>query len=88
MTATEQLKHKLMILAGLPLGSPTDSELVQIIADIRQIAKQRVPTDSDWRRVASRYVRDAGRHRYASEDMSDLNALLRQILESGSPGPS
>lgn len=78
MTARDQMKHKLMILAGLP-NEPTDAQLNAIIADIVEIQKTRTPTERDWAEVAARHVPNAGTRKYAGEDMSNLNALLMQI---------
>ena len=78
MTVHDQMKHKLMILAGLP-RHPTDAELDAIIDDIVEVKKTRLPTDGDWIKAAGRHVPGAGTHKYAGEDMSNLNALLMQI---------
>ena len=90
MSARDQIKTKLKILAGLPPASPTDSELAAIIADITLVQKERVPTEADWRAAATRNVPGAGGWRYAGEDMSDLNRLLLMIQstspQSGSGG--
>ena len=53
MSARDQIKAKLKILAGLPPASPTDSELTAIMADIARVQKERVPTEADWRAAAS-----------------------------------
>lgn len=78
MNAREQMKHKLMILAGLP-RHPTDAQLDAIIDDLLEVKKTRLPTERDWIEAAGRYVPSAGTHKYAGEDMSNLNALLIQI---------
>lgn len=78
MNAREQMKHKLMILAGLP-RHPTDHELDAVIDDILEVKKTRLPTEGDWITAAGRHVSGAGTYKYAGEDMSNLNALLIQI---------
>jgi hypothetical protein len=85
MKAVDRLKHKLMILAGLPPQSPTNGELQLIIEEIVEISATRRPTEFDWKKAAGKHVPNAGRCRHAGEDMSDLNALLIQILSQEDP---
>jgi hypothetical protein len=80
MKATENLRTKLMILAGLPPGRPTDQELRRIIEHILKIRSQRTPTETDWKQAAAAVVAGAGGYVYKAEDMSDLNELLLAIL--------
>jgi len=80
MKPTDALKIRLRILAGLPPTSPTDNELGRIIQRVSEVAIQRTPTEADWKAAATAVVPLAGRHKYAAEDMSDLNELLEQIL--------
>jgi hypothetical protein len=86
MEPRENLKHKLMIVGGLPAGHPDDAELDKIIKEIEAIRKERTPTEADWKTSAGRNVRGAGEYKYAGEDMSDLNSLLMQILNTQTPG--
>jgi hypothetical protein len=80
MSATEDLKHRLKISAGLPPNSPTDEELQLIIQRILPIRRQRTPTEADWKAAAMAVVPGAGTYKYAGEDLSDLNELLLAIL--------
>jgi hypothetical protein len=87
MNPKERLRHKLKILAGLRPQSPTDEELELIVGAIVELAGKRRPTDQDWKNAAGRYVPNAGRYKYGGEDMSDLNALLVQILNQDDSSP-
>jgi len=78
-----QMAHKLMTLAGLPPGHPDEQELESIIQDMKAV---RNPTDSDWKAAARRHVRNAGNYKYAGEDLTDLNSLLMQIINTPTPG--
>ena len=53
MSAKDELKHKLKILARLP-DEPNDRELDTIVADIEVIQKTRTPTERDWQDATSR----------------------------------
>ena len=85
MSVKERMKHKLKLLAGLRPQSPTNEELELIIADIVELARKRRPTETDWKNAAGNYVPNAGKYKYAGEDLSDLNALLVQILNQVDP---
>lgn len=85
MTVKGRMKHKLKLLAGLRPQSPTDEELDLIITEIVELARKRRPTETDWKNAAGKYVPNAGKYKYAGEDLSDLNALLVQILNQGEP---
>jgi hypothetical protein len=87
-TARDQLKHSLKDLARLPPGSPSDQEFDLVLAEIRQIAQKRKPHDQDWLNAAFRHVRGARIIETIGEDMSNLNALLVQIMnQGGQSGP-
>ncbi|MCH5532403.1 hypothetical protein L6205_25050 [Pseudomonas syringae pv. syringae] len=81
MTADQELAHTLRMRFGLPPAQPTDAQLANIKAAIKQIKDfGRTATQADLADVVKKYCPGVGEWIYKGADNSDLNTLLALAL--------
>lgn len=86
MSAREEMKHALRVIAGIPPHGLTDAEFDAFLRDIRSVAKTKLLTREDLQRAAKRNVRHTETFLREGEDYSYVRYLLSQ-LQSVSPTP-
>ena len=74
------LAHKLRLRFGTSHSEPTDQQLNRIVERLKSIKRLRVPSDADWNAAVTAECPSAGSYKYASQDNSDLNELLTDII--------
>jgi hypothetical protein len=83
MSATEKLAQALKLKFGTSPSEPSATQMLSITAQIAKVtASGRTPTEDDWRKAVHTACPDAGRHKYAGLDNSDLNTLLALATKS------
>ncbi|MCW5768335.1 MAG: hypothetical protein KIT19_06605 [Phycisphaeraceae bacterium] len=81
MSAFDDLRTKVRVLAGTAPSEPTDAQLHAIITALAALLYGGVElTRSVWIDAIERFVTSAHTHAYASMDMSDLNQILQEII--------
>jgi len=77
----QTLAQAIRLRFGTSSTEPSDRQLTQIIDIIRGITRSRIPTNADWQDAVQAICPSFGKNIYASIDRSDLNDLLKEILD-------
>lgn len=84
----QTLAHRIKIKFGTAPNEPSDFQLSQIKAALKDILNNgKTPSKSDWDLIVKKYCPGAGKYFYGGADTSDLVALLQLATKTDSGQP-